>query len=106
MYILIDLNNKEVLTFDNIESYLNKKDDNSISSYKGNTIDDIESEVSRQLFEGYRICAHCGDVMRQGYIVGDGYEYYCSDSCLHEHYTPEEWERMYTEEGDNYYTEF
>lgn len=54
----------------------------------------------------FRICSHCGEFMNKGYCIEQGAEYYCSDPCLHEHYTPEEWEKMYTDEGDNYYTEW
>ena len=53
-----------------------------------------------------RICSHCGKDMNEGYVIAGGIEYYCSDTCLHEHYTPEEWEDMYDDDGENYWTEW
>ena len=41
-----------------------------------------------------RTCSECGKAMAQGYVVGGGDEYYCSDECLHKHYSEEEWEEM------------
>jgi hypothetical protein len=52
-----------------------------------------------------RRCEICGKVMTEGYIVGDGMAYYCSDECLHKVYTPEEWEEMY-ENGEGYWTDW
>jgi hypothetical protein len=40
-------------------------------------------------------CDKCGCGMNDGYFVD--YEYYCSDTCLHTIYTPEEWTNMYEE---------
>lgn len=42
--------------------------------------------------------------MYSGYVVGDS-EYYCSDECLHEHHTDEEYLEMY-ESDDAYWTEW
>ena len=54
-----------------------------------------------------RICSHCGKPMRAGYCIEGGSEYYCSDECLHEHYTEEEYLEMYDGgEGDSYWTEW
>lgn len=53
-----------------------------------------------------RYCDDCGRPMKEGYCVDGGSEYYCSDECLHKHYTPEEWDEMYEDGGDNYYTEW
>jgi len=52
-----------------------------------------------------RYCDECGDCMSQGYVVADGEEYYCSEKCLHKHYTPEQWKKMYVD-GVGYYTEW
>lgn len=50
------------------------------------------------LHEGdkWRICSHCGKLMSEGYInkMGEPTEYYCSDECLHRHYTPQEWAQL------------
>ena len=43
--------------------------------------------------------------MVAGYCYGDGLRYYCSEECLHEHFTDEEWEQEY-EDGDCYWTEW
>ena len=51
-----------------------------------------------------RTCSACEELMVEGYTVGNGEYYYCSDKCLHTVYTPEEWEENYNEEGDDYYT--
>ena len=43
--------------------------------------------------------------MGWGYCIGDGCEYYCSEECLTQHYSDEEWQEMYNKgKGDSYYT--
>ena len=61
-------------------------------------------ELANYLFNHVRICDECGKVMTEGYVIGGTLEYYCSDECLHKHYTEEEWKEMYTDDGDNYWT--
>jgi hypothetical protein len=52
-----------------------------------------------------RECDECGKGMNEGYCIEAGCEYYCSDACLHKHYTPEEWDELYAEgDGDSYWT--
>lgn len=54
-----------------------------------------------------RICNECKKVIvRDGFVVSGGDIYYCSEGCLHIHYTKQEWEEMYTDDGDNYWTEW
>lgn len=54
-----------------------------------------------------RRCSECGSLMRAGYCVDGGDAYYCSDECLHKHYTEKEWEEMYDGgNSDSYYTEW
>lgn len=53
----------------------------------------------------YRVCKVCGKAMSTGFCIGDGYEYYCSESCLHEIYTEEEYQDLY-ETDNGYYTEW
>ena len=48
-----------------------------------------------------RICSECKKKMIDGYYTYDGLEYYCSDECLHKHYTEEEYLEMCDE--DNIY---
>jgi hypothetical protein len=45
--------------------------------------------------EAVRICDECGKVMIEGYCLGGGEEYYCSDECLHKNYSNEEFLAMY-----------
>lgn len=51
-----------------------------------------------------RQCDECGKGMHEGYCIDGGAEYYCSDTCLHKHYTPEQWNEMYDDDGDTYWT--
>jgi len=54
-----------------------------------------------------RICSECRKKMNEGYCIDSGLEYYCSDECLHKHYTEEEYLEMYDEgNGDSYWTEW
>lgn len=54
-----------------------------------------------------RICNECKKKMNKGYCIENGLEYYCTDECLHKHYTEEEFLNMYNDgEGDSYYTEW
>lgn len=41
-----------------------------------------------------RCCSVCDKPMREGYVVNDGEEYYCSEDCLHTKYTEEEYSQM------------
>lgn len=55
--------------------------------------------------EEYRRCNICGKIIKKGYCINNGEEYYCSEDCLHKRYTEKEWqEEMYGE--DNYWTEW
>lgn len=67
-------------------------------------IQNMLNELSNYLFNHVRVCSECGKIMQEGYVIGGTLEYYCSDECLHKHYTKEEWNEMYTDDGDNYYT--
>lgn len=51
-----------------------------------------------------RVCSECNKPMWEGFYDGD---YYCSEGCLHEHYTPEEWAEAYDDgEGECCWTEW
>lgn len=70
-------------------------------------LDYLSKEDLAQLeLEGYRICSECGKAMNSGYCVHCGEEYYCSDECLHKHYSEEEWNEMYENDEDTYWTEW
>lgn len=61
-------------------------------------------ELSEKI-DCFRICDHCRQPMIEGYCIDDGFEHYCSDECLHTHYSTEEYERMYADSnGISYYT--
>lgn len=53
----------------------------------------------------YRICKRCRKAMTKGFVLGDGEAYYCSEECLHQDYTEEEYREMY-ETDNGYYTEW
>lgn len=61
--------------------------------------------MKRTYFGYIRICECCGKVMTEGYCIGGGEEYYCSDDCLHTKYTPEEYEELY-DLDEAYWTEW
>ena len=44
--------------------------------------------------ENWRVCDECDKAFQEGFMVEGGLEYYCSDECLHKHYTEEEWLEM------------
>ena len=59
----------------------------------------------RQLIYPERTCSECDKPMVEGYCMFDGLEYYCSDECLHKHYTQEEYLKLYDNgNGDCYWT--
>jgi hypothetical protein len=53
-----------------------------------------------------RICNNCNKKMDQGYCIFGGEEYYCTDACLRTRFTAEEWEALYSDDGDCYWTEW
>jgi hypothetical protein len=86
-------------------------------------VTNIEWDVSESLKESVeptRKCSECGKGMEQGYVVDDGHQYFCSDECLHKHYTEEQVSKMFNnatignvndpdydlEYGQAYWTEF
>ena len=65
----------------------------------------IINEIDIEDLECFRICSDCENIMNTGYCINDGEEYYCSDKCLHKHYTDKEFNDMY-DDGNSYYTEW
>lgn len=51
-------------------------------------------------------CDECGSGMNEGYCINGGEQYYCNEECLHANITPEEWEELYEDGGDSYWTEW
>ena len=67
----------------------------------------IIKEIDLNELNNIRVCSECGKIMKSGYCIENGEEYYCSDECLHKHYTEEEYQELYDDEnGDSYYTEW
>lgn len=57
--------------------------------------------------EDKKKCANCSKEMMEGYVIESGFEYYCSDECLHNRYAREEWLSIYDDgSSDSYWTEF
>ena len=64
-----------------------------------------EAGVTQRTFKYARKCDSCDAGMNEGYVICGGEQYFCSDECLHKHYTAEQWNDMYADgEGDSYYT--
>ena len=53
-----------------------------------------------------RRCSKCGKLMYEGYCVNGGTSYYCSEECLHEDFTDEEWAKECENNDQSYYTEW
>lgn len=51
-----------------------------------------------------RQCSECNNGMNEGYCINSGTEYYCSDRCLHKHYTAKQWREIYNANSDSYWT--
>ena len=68
--------------------------------------DYIKEEMEKYAEEhDIRICDECGHLMAGGYLV-NGDEYYCTDECLHKHYSDEEYNELYdnSNSDDTYWT--
>ncbi|MBQ8993722.1 MAG: hypothetical protein IJ085_06325 [Turicibacter sp.] len=52
-----------------------------------------------------RICTECQEIMTEGFVINQR-EYYCSDYCLHQQYSDQEFEEMYKDGGDTYWTQW
>lgn len=73
----------------------------------------VQCEVIEEVVKGdkyARKCTCCGKGMNEGYVIGSGDEYYCTNECLNQVYTPEEWLSMADDDdgdfGYNYWTEW
>ena len=52
-----------------------------------------------------RYCDKCGKKMHEGFVIDDGFEYYCSEKCLHKSMTEREYMKLY-EDDRAYWTEW
>lgn len=50
-----------------------------------------------------RVCKKCGQPMTEGFVFGDGEFYYCSEKCLYQDMTEQEYEEAY-ENDEAYWT--
>jgi hypothetical protein len=48
-----------------------------------------------------RKCDACGSGMNVGYVIAGGEEYYCSDDCLFQKYSPEECKDIFAQEDED-----
>ena len=70
----------------------------------GDSIEQHLFELEEEL-DSFRICSHCEKPMIEGYCIEDGEEYYCSDECLHKHFSKNEYLKMYNNgNGNSYWT--
>lgn len=93
-------------------------EDNNLYTEECNTEDEYDCVI--ETFREYiiangvkyaRVCDKCGNGMNNGYVVCGGEEYYCTPECLHQVYTPKQWQEMYDQSeenggNDNYWTEW
>lgn len=76
---------------------------NLIELFKKATIEEDTTEN----YINVRHCDECGKEMWDGFCIDSGMEYYCSEECLHKHYTDEEWDEMYDNgNSDSYWTDW
>lgn len=55
----------------------------------------------------HRICSICNKVMLNGFCIDDGADYYCSEECLTQDMTIEEYLELYDDgNGTSYWTEW
>ena len=76
-------------------------------TFKVSEMNNLARDLVFEFDESFRVCSECGSIMVQGYVIGGGDEYYCSDECLHKHYSEEEYLQMYEDnDDDNYWTQW
>lgn len=69
----------------------------------GEVIGEILEGIENGEYDDLRICSQCGAVMSEGFCIGDGEEYYCTEECRNARYTLAEWEVIY-DSGNGYWT--
>lgn len=71
-----------------------------------NKIADDFVEYYRGNLNECRRCSICGRLMQKGYCQDGGWRYYCSDKCLHEDFTDEEWNKECDNNDQSYWTQW
>jgi len=51
-----------------------------------------------------RTCDVCNKSFTEGYVIRAGEKYYCSETCLRTEYTEKEWQDLYKENDQSYWT--
>jgi len=54
----------------------------------------------------FRICTKCGSLMFQGYCYDMGNGYYCSETCLNQDFTIEDWLQECETNDQSYWTDW
>lgn len=54
----------------------------------------------------FKVCDECKQIMFSGFVINGGDEIYCSEQCLHKHYSEEEYLKMCEENEDTYWTQW
>ena len=63
------------------------------------------NEAYMALANGRRASSRWEKPMSWGFVIDDGGEHYCSLSCLHKHYSSDEYSALYNHgKGNSYYT--
>lgn len=80
----------------------------SLGELLGDLNENIQNRIKKGLedptkdyYDNIRICSECGTPFDDGYMIGAGCEYYCSDECLHKHYTHEQFLALYAGLDEN-----
>lgn len=106
----------DVLQSENLENYyyqlLNEKkadkaDDDIIQMMADFVIkhSEVEELVDELDLDHVRACSICGRAMTEGYCIENGAAYYCSDQCMSEEMTRDEFLELYDDgKGDSYWT--
>lgn len=65
-------------------------------------------ELKKDTIEILRQCNNCKKInFKSGFVIDNGLEYYCCESCLYDNYTEKEWDELYDNgNSDSYYTEW
>lgn len=64
----------------------------------------LEDLKQADWMDRYRVCCVCDSIAQEGYVI-ESSNFYCSDKCLHQHISIEQYQELYADgEGDSYWT--